>query len=59
MIPEIIGALSSSPDEFYLLLAIVLSLIPLQTFLGLELHKRSTARSGTASSRSAAPNSTR
>ena len=47
MIPEIIGALSASPDEFYLLLVIVLALLPLQTYLGHSLHKRSTA--GTSS----------
>jgi hypothetical protein len=43
MIREIIGGLSASPDEFYLLLAIVLALVPLQTYLGLALYRRSTA----------------
>lgn len=43
MIPEIIQGLSASPDEFYLLLAIMLALLPLQTYLGLALHRRSTA----------------
>ncbi len=43
MIPQIVNGLSASPDEFYLLLAIVLALLPLQTYLGLALHKRSTA----------------
>jgi hypothetical protein len=39
MIREIIGGLSASPDEFYLLLAIVLALVPLQTYLGLALDR--------------------
>jgi hypothetical protein len=43
MIPEIIQALSASPDEFYLLFAIVAALLPLQSYLGLALHRRSTA----------------
>ena len=43
MIRELLGGLSASPDEFYLLLAIVLALIPLQTYLGLALYRQSTA----------------
>ena len=46
MIREIIGGLSHANDEpsvFYLLIAIILALVPLQTYLGLALHRQSTA----------------
>ena len=46
MIREIIGGLSHANDEpsaLYLLLAIILALIPLQAYLGLALHRQSTA----------------
>ena len=32
-----------NPDEFYLLLALVVSLLPLQWYLGRKLHQKSTA----------------
>ena len=43
MIREIVQGLSSSPDEFYLLLALVLALVPLQTYLGLALYRQASA----------------
>ncbi len=43
MIPEIVHALSASPDEFYLLLALVVALLPLQACLGRSLHRQSAA----------------
>jgi hypothetical protein len=46
MIREIIGGLSHANDEpsaLYLALAVILALIPLQTYLGLALYRRSTA----------------
>ena len=32
-----------NPDEFYLLLSLVTALLPLQWYLGRELHRKSTA----------------
>ena len=46
MIREIIGGLSHANDEpsaLYPVLAIILALIPLQTYLGLALYRQSTA----------------
>ena len=46
MMPATKGPLTPTPDnpeEFYLLLALVTALFPLQWYLGRQLHKKSTA----------------